>query len=85
MRLGGPVWAGSSVAGVEGLASSRARRAIEAVITPLGRELLEQARHRMAVVLLDGLRAHAHDLEHTVAVAREAVCILLNVLVSEIC
>ncbi|AEW98973.1 MarR family winged helix-turn-helix transcriptional regulator [Streptantibioticus cattleyicolor] len=59
------------------------RRAIMAHITPRGRELLEQARQRMAAALLDALRAGVDDPEHTVAVAREAVCTLLNALEPE--
>ena len=59
------------------------RRAVEAFITPLGRELLEQARQRMAAALLEALRAGVDDPEHTVAVAREAVCTLLHAFVPE--
>lgn len=59
------------------------RRATEAHLTPLGRELLEQGRRRMAAALLRGLHAHADDPEHTVAVAREAVHTLLTSLEPE--
>jgi DNA-binding MarR family transcriptional regulator len=60
------------------------RRAIETTITPRGRELLEQARQRMAAALLDGLRTHVDDPETTVAVARQTVGTLLNALEPEV-
>lgn len=60
------------------------RRATEAHITDQGRELLEQARRRMAAVVLQALRANTEDPEHTVAVARETVCTLLNAIEPEV-
>ncbi|WP_369205621.1 MarR family winged helix-turn-helix transcriptional regulator [Streptomyces sp. PU-14G] len=68
---------------VERRSCARDGRATEAHLTPLGRELLERGRRRMAAALLEGLHAHADDPEHTVAVAREAVCTLLTSLESE--
>jgi len=59
------------------------RRVTRAHITPLGRELLERARQRMAETLLDALRASADDPEATVAAAREAVCTLVKALEPE--
>lgn len=60
------------------------RRATEAHITPDGLELLEQARQRMAAMVLKALRANTDDPEHTVAVARETVCTLLNAIEPEV-
>lgn len=60
------------------------RRATEAHITPLGRELLEHARQRMAAAMLDALRAEVDDPEQTVTVAREAVTTILNALEPEV-
>ncbi len=63
---------------VERKRCAKDRRATEAHITPLGRELLERARQRMAAALLAALRENADDAEHTVTVARDAVRTLVN-------
>jgi hypothetical protein len=59
------------------------RRVTRAHITPLGRELLEQARRRMAATLLEALHANVDDPEATVAAAREAVCTIVKALEPE--
>ena len=59
------------------------RRVTRAHITPLGRELLEQARQRMAATLLEALHANVDDPEATVAAAREAVCTIVKALEPE--
>ncbi|TKA09550.1 MarR family winged helix-turn-helix transcriptional regulator [Actinacidiphila oryziradicis] len=56
------------------------RRVIRASITPLGRELLEQARQRMAATLLEALHANLDDPEATVTAANKAVCALVKAL-----
>jgi DNA-binding MarR family transcriptional regulator len=60
------------------------RRATKAYITPLGRELLEQGRQRIASALLDALRGYVDDPEHAVMVAQEAVCTLLDAFEPEV-
>jgi DNA-binding MarR family transcriptional regulator len=59
------------------------RRVTWVSITPLGRELLEQARQRMAAALLEALHTNADDPEAVVASAGEAVCTLLKALEPE--
>ncbi|MFE3515252.1 MarR family winged helix-turn-helix transcriptional regulator [Streptomyces sp. NPDC059166] len=59
------------------------RRAVEASLTPAGRELLEQGRRRMASALLRGLDAGVDDSERVAGAARDALTTLLNALDSE--
>ncbi|MBP0461539.1 MarR family winged helix-turn-helix transcriptional regulator [Streptomyces montanisoli] len=59
------------------------RRAVDASITPAGRQYLEDARRRMAAAIHSGLTSPAtpaEDPERTVASAREAVRTLLDAL-----
>jgi DNA-binding MarR family transcriptional regulator len=59
------------------------RRAVDASITPEGRQYLEDARQRMAGAIRAGLAARgsdAEDSERAVLAAREAVSILLDAL-----
>ncbi|MFJ6747291.1 MarR family winged helix-turn-helix transcriptional regulator [Streptomyces sp. NPDC091266] len=69
---------------VERARCARDRRAVETSLTPAGRELLERARQRMAAALLEGLRAHVDDPEHTAGQARDAVSTLLNAIEPEV-
>ncbi|MFJ3640202.1 MarR family winged helix-turn-helix transcriptional regulator [Streptomyces sp. NPDC090108] len=59
------------------------RRATHARLTSQGRELLRQARRRIAAALLDALGPDAEAAEPAVAAARETVLTLLNALESE--
>ena len=69
---------------VERVRCAEDRRVTNVHITELGLELLEQARQRMAVALLDALHAHVDAPEATVATARESVCTLLHALEPEV-
>jgi DNA-binding MarR family transcriptional regulator len=60
------------------------RRVTRVFITPLGRELLEQARQRMLTALLGALHANVDDPEATVIAASEAVCALVKALEPEV-
>jgi DNA-binding MarR family transcriptional regulator len=63
---------------------SRDRRAVEASLTPAGRELLERARQRMASALLEGLRTNVDAPEQAVGLARDAVSTLLHAVEPEV-
>ncbi|MET8811651.1 MarR family transcriptional regulator [Streptomyces sp. NPDC004549] len=60
------------------------RRAIRAHLTDEGRELLREARLRIAAALLNTLGTSADDAERVVASARETVLTLVNALESEV-
>ncbi|MGW4444110.1 MarR family winged helix-turn-helix transcriptional regulator [Streptomyces sp. NPDC004682] len=60
------------------------RRAIRAHLTERGRELLREARLRIAAALLNTLGTSADDAERVVASARETVLTLVNALESEV-
>lgn len=60
------------------------RRAVETRITPLGRELLEAGRQRMATALLDALRVKVDDPEHVVTLACVALRRLVDAFVPEV-
>lgn len=59
------------------------RRVVEASLTPAGRNLLEEARRRMAAALLRGLEAGVDDSERAVGAARDALTTLLNAIEPE--
>ncbi|MFI7098064.1 MarR family winged helix-turn-helix transcriptional regulator [Streptomyces sp. NPDC050161] len=69
---------------VERTRCSHDRRAIETSLTPDGRDLLEQARQRMAAALLEGLRANVDDPRRAAGEARDAVSLLLHAIEPEV-
>jgi DNA-binding MarR family transcriptional regulator len=59
------------------------RRAVEACITPAGRDFLEQGRQRAATALVVALRADTDDPERAVTLARDAIGTLVHALAAE--